>query len=152
MPQFSDPTELGVKMTVTPTVDPDKYTISLSLQPVVQEFVGWTDYSYWQNTSDGLMHNILRMPIIEARTVDTEVTVYDGETIVMGGIIRDTTDSVNDIVPILGKLPLIGRLFQSKYKVARKANLLIFVTPRLVTPNGAPLRQREVRGKPPFRM
>jgi general secretion pathway protein D len=152
MPQFSDPTELGVKMTVTPTVDPDKYTISLSLQPVVQSFVGWTDYSYQQQTSLGAVTNTLRMPIIEARTVDTEITVYDGETIVMGGIIRDTITSVNDNVPILGKIPLIGRLFQSKYTFAAKANLLIFVTPRLVTPNGAPLRQREVRGMPPFRM
>ncbi|NOY75245.1 MAG: hypothetical protein GXP32_05575 [Kiritimatiellaeota bacterium] len=152
MPQFSDPTELGVKMTVTPTVDPDKYTISLSLQPVVQQFIGWTDYSYNQNTSQGLVRNTLKMPIIEARTVDSEITVYDGETIVMGGIIRDAINSVNDTVPILGKVPLIGRLFQSKYTTSQKANLLIFVTPRLVTPNGAPLRQREVRGLPPFRM
>jgi general secretion pathway protein D len=152
MPQFSDPTELGVKMTVTPTVDPDKYTISLSLQPVVQQFVGWTDYSYNQWTSQGTVVNVLKMPIIEARTVDTEITVYDGETIVMGGIMRDTVASVNDIVPILGKLPLVGRLFQSKSSYTEKANLLIFVTPRLVTPNGAPLRQREIRGMPPFRM
>ena len=152
MPQFADPTELGVKMTVTPTVDPDKYTISLSLQPVVQQFVEWTDYSYTQATSLGPVRNTVRMPVIEARTVDTEVTVYDGETIVMGGIMRDTIESVNDTVPIIGKIPLIGRLFQSKYTYAQKANLLIFVTPRLVTPNGAPLRQREVRGMPPFRM
>lgn len=152
MPQFSDPTELGVKMTVTPTVDPDKYTISLSLQPVVQQFIGWTDYSYNQETSLGPVKNTLIMPIIEARTVDTEITVYDGETIVMGGIIRDTIQSINDIVPILGKLPLVGRLFQSKSSFIQKANLLIFVTPRLVTPNGAPLRQREIRGMPPFRM
>jgi tetratricopeptide (TPR) repeat protein len=153
MPQFPDPTEIGVKMTVTPTVDPDKYTISLSLQPVVQQFSGWLNYSYVIIDPTGRRHNnIILMPIIEARTVDTEITVYDGETIVMGGIMRDTIDSVNDTVPILGKLPLVGRLFQSKYSTSQKSNLLIFVTPRLVTPNGAPLRQREVRGMPPFRM
>lgn len=152
MPEFSEPTELGIRLTVTPTVDPDKYTITLDMIPVVQQHVGWTDYTYDVVTGQGTVKNITKMAIIEARTVTTQVTIYDGETIVMGGIMRDKIDTVDDKWPILGDLPIVGRLFRSKYETSRKENLLIFTTPRLVNPNGTPLRQREIRGMPPFRM
>ena len=152
MPEFSEPTELGVSLTVTPAVDADKYTITLDLIPVVQSHIGWTDYSYDHLTSLGTVRNTVKMPVIEKRVVQTQVTIYDGETVVMGGIMRDTTGYIDDRVPILGDIPLVGRFFRSKSVNSAKANLLIFTTPRLVNPNGAPLRQREVRGKPPFRM
>jgi len=157
MPEFGDPTELGVRLTVTPTVDPDKYTISLDMVPVVQTHVDWTDYSYEVPSADidnNLIYlpNILRMPIIEARTVQTQITIYDGETVVLGGIMRDITGTVDDRIPLLGDLPLVGRAFRSKIVDKRKANLLIFTTVRLVNPDGSPLREREVRGKPPFRL
>jgi type II secretory pathway component GspD/PulD (secretin) len=153
MPEFGEATEIGVRMTVTPTVDPDKYTISLDMIPVVQTHVGWLNYSY--NVSDGaggILPNTIIMPIIEARTVQTQITIYDGETVVMGGIMRDATETIDDRVPILGDLPLVGRMFRSKYVNKAKANLIIFTTVRLVNPDGSPLREREVRGKPPFRM
>lgn len=153
MPEFGEATELGVRMTVTPTVDPDKYTISLDLIPVVQAFAGWVDYSYTVPDGDGgTLPNTLLMPIIEARTIQTQITIYDGETVVMGGIMRDATATTDDKFPILGELPLIGRAFRSRYVDKIKANLLIFTTVRLVNPDGSPLREREVRGKPPFRM
>lgn len=153
MPEFGEATEIGVRMTVTPTVDPDKYTISLDMIPVVQSHVGWVDYSYQvSDGAGGVVDNTIIMPIIEARTVQTQVTIYDGETVVMGGIMRDTTATTDDRVPILGEIPLIGRMFRSKYVDKTKANLLIFTTVRLVNPDGSPLREREVRGKPPFRM
>ena len=154
MPEFSDPTEEGVRLTVTPTVDPDKYTITLDMIPIVQKRVGWTDYSYDQPVPDTtrLVPNTVRMPIIEARTVTTQVTIYDGETIVMGGIMSDSIISHDDRWPILGDLPLVGRFFRSTSTTSEKKNLLIFTTPRLVNPNGSPLRQSEIRGMPPFRM
>ena len=155
MPEFGEATELGVRMTVTPTVDPDKYTISLDMIPVVQTHVGWLEYGYDidSTTVGGLdIYNRIDMPIIEARTIQSQVTIYDGETIVMGGIMRDLSTSTDDRIPILGDLPLIGRMFRTKYVDKQKANLLIFTTVRLVNPDGSPLREREVRGKPPFRM
>jgi general secretion pathway protein D len=65
---------------------------------------------------------------------------------------RDLTGTVDDRIPLLGDLPLVGRMFRSKLVDKRKANLLIFTTVRLVNPDGSPLREREVRGKPPFRL
>ena len=58
---------------------------------------------------------------------------------------------MNDQYPILGTLPLVGRLFQSKTKDAEKINLLIFLTCRLINPDGSPIREREMRGLPSFR-
>ena len=91
------------------------------------------------------------MPVIEVRSIDTAVQCYDGETIILGGVIKDSTSSYDDQYPILGSLPLVGRLFQSKSKQAAKVNLLVFLTCRLINPDGSPVREREMRGLPPFR-
>ncbi len=152
IPEFGDATEEGIVLRVVPYVDADKYTISLQMNPVIQNMVGWTDYSYQIPLGDNgdLYPNTLKMPIIEARTVDTQVSCYDGETIVLGGVIRDKISEVDDSYPILGDIPLIGRLFQSKGKGSNKTSLLIFLTCKLVNPDGSPLRERETRSIPPF--
>jgi general secretion pathway protein D len=150
-PEFGEPTELGVRLTVTPNVDADRYTISMDMVPIIQAHIGWLDYSYNLTVNGVPLANTLRMPIIEARQIETRFNVYDGETVVIGGVIRDTTTEIDDRIPALGDIPLLGRLFRSKVHDAAKANLLIFTTVRLVNPDGSPLREREVRGKPPFR-
>lgn len=155
IPEFGDPTEEGIILRVTPNVDADRYTITLDMNPVIQERVGWTDYSYGvsitQNNVTNNYTNTIRMAIIEARTVQTSVTIYDGETIILGGIIKDTTNTIDDQYPILGDIPIVGRMFQSKAKNSSKTNLLIFLTCRLVNPDGSPIRERELRGLPAFR-
>ncbi|OGV54781.1 MAG: hypothetical protein A2017_16120 [Lentisphaerae bacterium GWF2_44_16] len=150
-PTFGDATQEGIILKVRPNVDADRYTITLEMNPVVQERVGWTDYSYSVTVTNTPYDNIIRMPIIEARTVETTVSIYDGETIILGGIIKDETATINDQYPILGDIPLIGRAFQSKAKSSSKTNLLIFLTCRLVNPDGSPIRARELRGLPTFR-
>ena len=156
IPEFDEPTEEGIILKVTPNVDADRYTITLDMNPVIQRFVGWTDYSYKLTLtySDGTPYtvtNILKQPIIAARTVETTVSVYDGETIVLGGIISDQMTSVDDKTPILGRLPFFGRFFSSQGQTKKKKNLLIFLTCRLVNPDGTPLRERKTRGLPAFR-
>lgn len=137
VPEFDDPTELGIVLKVTPKVDMDKRTITLHMNPTVQTFLGWTDYSYEiVDPSGNKTTEKLTRAIIGERTLDTQVTVYDGETIVLGGIIRDHVDEINDKVPILGDLPLVGRFFQSKGTKSQKIDLLIFLTCRLVRPDG----------------
>ena len=68
--------------------------------------------------------------------MSTHVTLWDGATLVMGGLTREETKKVNDKVPLLGDLPAVGRLFRSSGEGATKRNLLIFVTARLVSPGG----------------
>ena len=126
------------------------------MKPYVREHVGWVDYSYpvtvsvEENVSETFT-NIIRMPIFEDRLVQTLVSCDDGETIILGGVVYDTTNSLDDQYPILGDIPLIGRLFQSKAKVSEKKNLLIFMTCRMINPDGSPVRERAMRGLPPFR-
>jgi general secretion pathway protein D len=66
----------------------------------------------------------------------------------MGGLTREEVKKVDDKIPILGSIPLLGRLFHSKGESTQKRNLLIFVTARLVNPGGGPAHEEptEARG------
>jgi hypothetical protein len=136
IPEFADPTELGIILQVTPDVDVDHRTITMTVNPTVQSFVTWTEYNYTIYRGDFPEEVSIRKPVIAARTIDTKITIYDGETIVLGGILKDTVTTINERVPVLGDIPLVGRLFQSIGTESSKVNLLIFLTCRLVKPDG----------------
>jgi general secretion pathway protein D len=136
---------VGVEMTVTPNVENDD-TISLILEPRVTEFEGFVEYGGPSVALDGSGTTVtvpagFYQPIFSVREITTEVTVYDGATVVMGGLTRDEVKTVNDKVPILGDIPGLGRLFRSEGESRQKRNLLIFVTANLVSPGGSPARQ-----------
>ncbi len=153
-PTFGSATELGISLTVTPEVDVVRRTISMDMQPIVQALAGWTLYEYTLSGAVGklLPVQIIKKPQISQRTINTKVTIYDGETIVLGGVISDTILSINDKIPVLGDVPLIGRFFMSQGTTSVKTNLLIFLTCRLVKPDGAPFfPDTMIRGLPDFR-
>ena len=87
------------------------------------------------------------MPIFDKRSIETDITVYDGETVVLGGVAQDKVEIVNDKIPVLGDLPIVGRLFQSKYTDSQKRNLLVFLTCRLVKPDGSAFFPNETRSR-----
>jgi general secretion pathway protein D len=78
-------------------------------------------------------------PVFASRNVTTSMIVWDGHTVVMGGLIREDLVTFSDKVPLLGDIPILGRLFRSEGKRSEKRNLLIFVTARLVDPAGNPV-------------
>jgi len=135
---------VGIEMAVTPNVESDD-TISLILEPRVTEFEGFVEYGGPSVAlTGGLTVTVpagFYQPIFSTREVSTEVTVFDGATVVMGGLTRDEVLSVNDRVPVLGDIPGIGRLFRSEGETRQKRNLLIFVTANLISPGGSPARQ-----------
>jgi len=135
---------VGVEMSVTPNVENDD-TISLILEPRVTEFEGFVEYGgpSVAITADSTVSVPagFYQPIFSTREMSTEVTVFDGATVVMGGLTRDEVKLVNDRVPILGDIPGVGRLFRSEGETRQKRNLLIFVTANLVSPGGSPARQ-----------
>ena len=104
-------------MEVTPTVDTEKRLIMLDVHPWVRTLVGWTAYEYTSSnnnsSSDGEL-SVMKRPIIAERTTDTNITLYNGETVVVGGMIKDYTVLVDDKIPFLGDIPLVGNLFKSK--------------------------------------
>ena len=145
----------GVQLEVEPTVGPDGYTIELSLSPQITEFQGFvnygspissiaTVYSRVGQISLGtqrvfLTANTINQPVFSVRQVDTQVTVYDGQTVVLGGLMREDVQKVQDKTPIVGDLPLVGSLFRSSNNQRIKRNLLIFVSAGLLDPAGQPL-------------
>ena len=137
--------ELGIEMQITPKVDKEKRLITLDVHPWVKALVGWTEYEYIDE--DGEIDYITR-PIISERTTDTNVVIYNEETVVIGGMIKDYTVTINDKVPLLGDIPLVGNLFKSKSSQVKKTNLLIFVTARVLKPNGTPYWVSDTVGKP----
>ncbi|MGJ3243157.1 MAG: type II secretory pathway, component PulD [Opitutales bacterium] len=136
---------VGVEMEVTPTVE-DNDNISLLLEPEVTEFEGFVEYGGPSVAISGgttvTVPSGFFQPIFSTRSVRTEVTIFDGATVVLGGLVREEIKMVEDKVPVLGDIPLVGRLFQSKGETAQKRNLMIFVTANLISPAGSPSRQR----------
>ena len=91
---------------------------------------------------------VLEIPSFRFQEVKTQVVVNDGETIVLGGMIRETLQQINDKVPIWGDLPVVGRWFRSEGSYQDKRNLLVFVTANIITPTGEAfkdVRERRLR-------
>jgi general secretion pathway protein D len=133
--------EVGVILNVTPTVGPDGYTIDLTLAPEVAELVDWLQYGSTISAGGQTFTFNIPQPVFASRNVTTSIVVWDGQTVVMGGLIREDLVKYEDKVPLLGDIPVLGRLFRSKGEFSQKKNLLIFVTARLVGPDGKPLQR-----------
>jgi general secretion pathway protein D len=148
-PQEFTTRNVGVELRVTPTVEEDDYSVSLDLNPKVTEFEGFVEYGGPSVAiSGGTTVTVppgFYQPIFAVREVTTRVTIWDGATLVMGGLTREDVKKVSDKVPVLGNLPGVGRLFRSKGESSQKRSLLIFVTASLVTPDGA-LKQPATAG------
>jgi len=130
--------ETGPVLDVVPYVLSDGYTINLTLIPSLTEFAGYQDPPPVPDVTGGL--NVVQLPTslptFSVRQVVTTVNIWDNQTIVIGGLISSATLSTKDMVPMLGNLPVLGRLFQSSSKVVAKKNLMIFVTATIVDPAG----------------
>jgi general secretion pathway protein D len=152
--------DLGVILEVEPQVGADNYTIDLSLAPEVVEFDGFVNYGspiigprydpalIAAGNPSGIgtfeiTPNTMNQPIFSVRKVTTQVSIWDGQTVALGGLIREDVQKVNDKVPILGDIPLAGRLFRSNVDQKIKKNLIVFVTARLLDAAGQPLIQQD---------
>ena len=136
--------ELGPTLDVIPAVLADGFTINLTLIPTLTEFDGYEDpntvLSSALGTSTSLTGGYITVPTVlpkfTVRQVASAVNVWDGQTVVLGGLLAETVTTIKDKVPMLGDLPIAGRLFRSESKTTSKGNLLIFVTPTLIDPAG----------------
>jgi general secretion pathway protein D len=131
---------VGVRLEVEPTVGADNYTIDLRLLPEVTEFEGFINYgSPILNQGVVVTENVINYPVFSQRKVETSVSVYDGQTVALGGLMREDVQKVNDKTPLLGDVPLLGGLFRSQADQHIKRNLIIFVTATLMDPAGQPM-------------
>ncbi|MEI7808701.1 MAG: hypothetical protein WCJ07_09485, partial [Verrucomicrobiota bacterium] len=135
--------EEGPVLDVVPCVLSDGYTINMALIPSMTDFLGYdTPPNINIQSSAGAGGNIgyvgvmPPLPLFFIRQLATTVNVWDNQTVALGGLITSYESSVKDKVPVIGDLPLVGRLFQSNGKTTTKKNLMIFVTPTIVDPAG----------------
>ena len=155
-PEFGDATNVGTLFTVKPTVSSNNYTILLDVDTDITRMTGWSNYdysiiigSYMESLSDltGEKHQPkVKMPEFSKRKLKSTVKIYDGETVVIGGILEDTAARKDDRIPLLGEIPLIGRLFSDTSNSSEKVNLMVFVTARLMKGNGLPVREARKQG------
>ena len=147
VPEMGDAQPIGTNFTVTPTVGTNLRTITLVLSPSVTQLVGWTDYDYQfiigsirSVSADSAVYAAkMKMPEISERSLSTQLKIYDGDTVVLGGVLQEQSMKRDDKYPFLGEIPLIGKLFSNSASRSVKQNLLVFVTPRLIGYNGVPV-------------
>ncbi len=113
---------LGLIMGVTPHISSDDY-VTLQVVPIVSDANTWSEFQFENQT--------LKAPNVDIREANTQVRIKDGETVVIGGLITSKTIDTEHKVPILGDLPLLGYLFKRKEKIQQRAELVIFLTPRI---------------------
>lgn len=149
-PQDFATREVGVLLTVLPEVSPDGNMINLTMQPQVVTEPTWYQYGSTVRRADGSEVTMnMPQPFFHVRSLNTQISIYDGATVVMGGLITEDLRKINDKIPILGDIPLLGTLFRSKSERSVKKNLLIFVTAKLVDPAGRLIRQPEADSSKP---
>lgn len=154
----------GVVVEVEPVISEDGRTVELTIAPELTEFEGFVNYgspisvpaslsvlpvqlqlpgggnssAYVPLSSPDqlITPNKILQPVFKTQKVTTAVKVYDGATIVLGGVKIENRTMVEDKVPILGDLPFVGRLFKSNTKQTDTKNVIIFVTVEVVDPSG----------------
>jgi general secretion pathway protein D len=141
---------VGVLLEIEPTIGATDYVIDLRFAPEIVEFEGFINYgspilapgsdALGNPVSVTITENRIEMPVFSTRKVNTALSIYDGHTVSVGGLMREDVQKVEDRVPILGDIPIIGRLFQSNAENRIKSNLIVFVTAQIIDATGRPLR------------
>ncbi|MBI3881319.1 MAG: hypothetical protein HY301_14805 [Verrucomicrobia bacterium] len=136
----------GPVLDVIPYVSADGYTIQMTIIPTLTEFLGYdleTATLFSPQVQIGVGNNIgtpvvanLPLPKFRSRQLVTSCTVWDGQTVMLGGLIAEDVTKIRDKVPVLGDVPLLGRFFRSESRQSSKKNLVIFVSPTIIDPAG----------------
>ena len=141
----------GVTLEIEPNLGPNEYVIDLRFAPEIVEFEGFINYgspitspatdAFGNPVTVTITENRIEMPVFSSRRVATGITIYDGHTVAVGGLMREDVQDVEDGVPILSDIPLIGRLFKSNAQSHIKSNLIIFVTAKIIDASGKDYRK-----------
>jgi general secretion pathway protein D len=143
---------VGIVLEVLPVADSNKRYVDITLNPSFTDFDGFVNYGSPINTtvvalpfgtqSVTLTENAILMPIFSAQRANTQVTVADGSTIAIGGLMTQSIQNVEDKVPVLGDIPFVGRLFSSKASRPVTSAIVFLVRVELLDPTGRPYRDR----------
>ena len=150
---------LGTVLEVDPIVSQDGSLIELNIDATFKEFLGFVNYGSpifsgpledpegGQTDAVILTDNEILQPIFETRREKTSVSVYDGQSLVIGGLVEGDRETVEDSVPILGDIPILGRFFRTEMEKNERTAILIFVEVNVLDPSGAKLRDLNQQGR-----
>lgn len=133
--------EIGIRLNVVPQVSDEGY-INMIIHPSVTSSSSSVTATSVAGTGAGKVESPISYPIIDVREAQTQVMMKDGETIVIGGLLKDIKRQETIGIPVLGKIPLIGKLFQRETTSNTKADLLIFITAHIIKENQLSEKER----------
>jgi type II secretory pathway component GspD/PulD (secretin) len=114
--------DIGVHLRLTPTIGTDG-SVTAELHPEYSELIGYTSTGY---------------PIVANRKIDSTLRVKDNETIVLGGLMRDTTSETISKLPWLSEIPILGKFFQNKQTAHERDEIVFLITPHVIYPQTPP--------------
>ena len=152
-PSAFESRDTGTLLEVLPVADSTRNYIDLTIAPNVTDFVGFINYGSPINAAsinpitgsiiqEELTPNQILQPIFSVNRLNTQVTVADGATLVLGGLLSSAVENVEDQTPILGDLPIVGRFFRSTANRTVRTAVLFFVNVELIDATGRPIRDR----------
>ena len=137
---------VGTRLEVEPIVGQDNYTVELNLAPEFSQFEGFINYGtpiltngtnlLGEFQSVPLSENKILQPVFRTLRENTSVVVWDGATVVIGGLIEDRNTIMEDKVPLFGDIPFLGRLFKTKGNDRVKRAVIFFVKVNIIDPSG----------------
>lgn len=126
--------EVGVSLDVTPRIN-DADMVSMDIKPEVSSVI--RNYQAFRP-----------VPVVRKSLAETSVMIKDGETIIIAGMIENQKEETESRVPVLGRIPLLGLLFKSYRDNTTSNELIVFLTPRIVTGEKPFLRMRDMKKSP----
>lgn len=117
--------EIGTILQVKPTINDDGF-VTVQIKPTMSDLVDWYDAT---KGNEG----VVGVPIIKKAEAETSITVQDGVTIIIGGMIKDEKRSNRVGVPVISAIPILGRLFSSNIEKTQKIETIVFLTPKIVS-------------------
>ena len=148
--------KVGVILDVLPTVSADGHFIDVALKPSITDFDGFINYGtpitspaptvvggvggLFGNNRVVLTENQILMPVFSKTQLDTHLTIADGATFAVGGLLQSKMQKVEDHTKILGDIPVVGRLFKSEVTAPSRTLLLFLVTVKVLDPTGESIR------------
>ena len=115
--------KFGNTLIVTPSINKDNF-VTMKVKPEISNKVGDSTFVFAGAT--------VSSPIIDTRTLESNVLIRSGDTLAIGGLLQDEVGKARNKVPLLGDVPVLGYLFQERLNNRVKRNLLVFVTPTII--------------------
>ncbi len=125
--------DAGVTLNVAPVFDARRDMIDLQMTAEIVELTEWKEYPAACEGTDGSRHTLaIAQPVFHTRRVAPNISIRNGSTAVVGGLITTGTKREEDRVPVLGAIPWLGRLFRSSREVSERRHLVITVRARTI--------------------